>query len=162
MAEVIRLGDEDAGELLTLQRAAYVTEARAHRNLDLPPLLETVGELLAALRDPAAIAWGIREGGRLAAGVWIRVDGVHADVARLVVAPDRQGAGLGRALLTAAEARLPPGVRVVRLFTGEHSLGALRLYARLGYREVRRTPEHDYLLVHLQKHLDVPPSADVR
>ncbi len=34
---LVRLGAEDAGEVLTLQRAAYVTEAQAHADLNLPP-----------------------------------------------------------------------------------------------------------------------------
>lgn len=41
MMALLRLGPVDAGEVLTLQRAAYVPEAREHENLDLPPLLET-------------------------------------------------------------------------------------------------------------------------
>ena len=53
----LRLGVADAGEVLTLQRAAYVTEARAHGDLDLPPLLETLAETRAAL---GGLSWGIR------------------------------------------------------------------------------------------------------
>jgi hypothetical protein len=33
-------GEGDAGEILTLQRAAYVTEAQAHGDLTLPPLTQ--------------------------------------------------------------------------------------------------------------------------
>jgi hypothetical protein len=36
-------------------------------------------------------------------------------------------------LLLSAEERLPRGVTLLRLFTGEHSAGPLRLYRRLGY-----------------------------
>ncbi len=40
----------------------------------------------------------------------------------------------------------------LRLFTGEHSAGNLRLYARLGYRESGRQPTPGgYQLVHLAK-----------
>ena len=162
MDELIRLHDDDAGELLTLQRAAYVSEAQAHRDPGLPPLLETLDELRVAVRHPDCQVWGVREEGRLVAAVRIRTSRDHAEIARLVVAPDRQGRGLGRNLLAEAERRVPPRVRTLRLFTGEHSRAALRLYERLGYREVRRTPENGYQLVHLQKHLDVPSSADVR
>jgi hypothetical protein len=35
----------DAGEVLTLQRAAYVTEARAHGDLNLPPLRQSLSQL---------------------------------------------------------------------------------------------------------------------
>ena len=36
---------EDAGELLTLQRAAYVTEAQVYDDLRLPALVQTLDEL---------------------------------------------------------------------------------------------------------------------
>lgn len=151
MMEPVRLGPQDAGEILTLQRAAYVTEARAHRTFDLPPLVETLSETREALGDPLCLAWGYREEARLVASVRIRVVGNVGEVGRLVVAPDRQGNGYGGSLLLAAEARLPRGVTVFRLFTGEHSHGALRLYKRLGYHETRRTIELDYQLVHFEK-----------
>ncbi|MGJ3509042.1 hypothetical protein [Enemella sp. A6] len=39
------LDESCAGEILTLQRAAYITEAIAHQDLALPPLTQTLGEL---------------------------------------------------------------------------------------------------------------------
>jgi GNAT superfamily N-acetyltransferase len=145
----LRLGVADAGEVLTLQRAAYVTEARAHGDLDLPPLLETLDETRAALASE--LAWGVRENGRLVASVRLVVTGHVAVIGRLVVAPDRQGEGLGGGLLRAAEAAAPPEVTLFRLFTGSKSAGPLHLYAKNGYRETHRTPENDHDLVHLAK-----------
>jgi hypothetical protein len=57
----------DAGQVLTLQRAAFVTEARAHRDHLLPPLTQTLADLQAELREPSCPGWGIREAGRLVA-----------------------------------------------------------------------------------------------
>ncbi|KAA9148805.1 GNAT family N-acetyltransferase [Amycolatopsis acidicola] len=151
MADPLRLGEADAGELLTLQRAAYVTEAQAHDDPGLPPLTESLGELVEVLRDRACFAWGTRENGRLIAAVRILVRGESAEVGRLVVAPDQQRRGLGRGLLLAAEARLPVTVKKLTLFTGEHSTGPLRLYPAVGYRETHRTPEQGYHLVHFEK-----------
>lgn len=145
------LTDADAGELLTLQQAAYITEARAHQNFDLPPLLDTLDHVRAAIADPSITVWGFRDGGRLVASVRMRVDGPVGEIGRLVVAPDRQGEGLGTALLAAAEEATPAEVTVFRLFTGERSAGPLSLYRKLGYRETHRSPEADYQLVHLEK-----------
>ncbi|RSN23824.1 GNAT family N-acetyltransferase [Amycolatopsis sp. WAC 01416] len=147
----LRLGPVDAGEALTLQLAAYVSEARAHGNIDLPPLLETLEQAKEALGDAACFAWGVRESGRLVASVRIVVDGEAGLVGRLIVAPDRQGHGLGSSLLLAAEAAAPPSVTVFRLFTGERSAGPLRMYRKLGYVETHRTPEEHYELVHFEK-----------
>jgi ribosomal protein S18 acetylase RimI-like enzyme len=151
-----RLGPEAAGELLTLQRAAYVTEAQAHGDLALPPLTETLDGVRAVLGDPGATVLGVRRGGRLVGAVRVlgRRDAPGVvEVARLVVAPDQQGRGVGSALLLAAERHAPPGTREVRLFTGERSVRNLRLYARHGYRETHRTRAAGYDLVHLAKAL---------
>src|SRR5215218_5999720 len=114
-----RLGPGDAGELLTLQRAAFVTEAQAHDDPFLPPLTQTLAELRDKLGDPAVVALGVRHGARLVGSVRVRVaaDGREAELARLMVAPDEQGAGLGAWLLLAAEQELPATVRCLRLFT---------------------------------------------
>jgi ribosomal protein S18 acetylase RimI-like enzyme len=154
----LRLGIDDVGEVLTLQRAAYVTEAQAHGDLAMPPLTQTLDQLRAELADSRTTAWGIRERGRLVASIRVRLaDPVTAEIGRLVVAPDRQGNGLGTALLLATEALLQDDVTVIRLFTGEHSHANLRLYQRLGYRETGRTPAGSYHLVHLAKDRALAP-----
>jgi ribosomal protein S18 acetylase RimI-like enzyme len=145
-----------AGEALTLQRAAYVTEAQAHDDPRLPPLLEPLETLRAELADPGVVAIGARDGGRLVGVVRLRRerdDPGAAELRRLAVAPDRQGEGIGTRLLLAAEARAPAGVTVVRLFTGEHSAGNIRLYRRHGYRETHRAPAGTHALVFFEKAL---------
>ena len=153
-AELVRLGPEDAGELMTLQRAAYLSEARSHNDLDLPPLVETLSEVEAQLDDAAVIALGLRLTGRLVGSVRVRLRGETAEVGRLVVAPDLQGRGLGTRLLTCVDDVLPVGVRRLELFTGEHSHANLRLYQRHGYVEFDRRPAGHYDLVFLSRTLD--------
>jgi hypothetical protein len=46
-----RLGVADAGEVLTLQRAAYVTEAQVRDNLAIPSLTQTLDQLRAELAE---------------------------------------------------------------------------------------------------------------
>jgi len=146
-----RLRPADAGEVLTIQRAAYVTEAQAHADLQLPPLTQGLDDLREELARPSVHGWGIRDAGRLVAAVRFEIRDDVAHVGRLVVVPDRQGEGLGSGLLRHAEAHLPAGVRVIELFTGEHSHANLRLYRRLGYRDTHRTDVGRYALVHLRK-----------
>jgi GNAT superfamily N-acetyltransferase len=141
----------DAGEVLTLQRAAFVTEAQAHGDPGLPPLTQTLAELRAELEDPSCHGWTVREADRLVACVRVHVSGDIADLVRLVVAPGRQGDGIGTRLLGAAEDRLPPHVREIRLFTGERSHVNLRLYERHGYRRTHTIAAAGYRLVHLAK-----------
>ncbi|MGH3798138.1 MAG: GNAT family N-acetyltransferase [Pseudonocardiaceae bacterium] len=157
---LVTLDPDDAGEMVTLQRAAYVTEAQAHRDLDLPPLSQSLQDLARELADPEVLALGLRDHARrLVAAVRVRVRAAAptvAEVGRLTVAPDRQGQGLGSRLLTDLEQRLPTDVAALALFTGDRSPGNLRLYTRLGYTETHRTPTPaGYTLVHLTKPL--PP-----
>jgi GNAT superfamily N-acetyltransferase len=156
MESVVTLSVADAGELLTLQRAAYVTEAQAHDDLSLPPLMQTLDELVNELTRPEVTAFGLRnDSRRLVAAVRVCLssdDPRTAELGRLVVAPDMQGRGRGSRLLELAEERLPEQVVDLQLFTGERSLGNLRLYSRFGYRETHRTPTPGgYALVHLAK-----------
>jgi ribosomal protein S18 acetylase RimI-like enzyme len=148
----VRLSVADAGEILTLQRAAYVTEAQLHDDIMMPPLTQSLDQLRSELADPGCLAWGIRESGRLVASLRVcLIDESTAEIRRAVVAPDRQGHGLGTALLQAAEGMLPGQVTTVRLFTGEHSTANLRLYQRLGFQLAGRTSAGSYDLVHLVK-----------
>lgn len=156
MERLVELTNDDAGEVLTLQRAAYVTEAQSHRDPHLPPLVQPLDDVATELADQNVVAVGWRAPtGRLVAAVRVRIgaaDPSRAEVRRLTVVPDRQGQQLGTSLLRAAEERLPASVTELRLFTGEHSAGNLRLYTRLGYSETHREPTPaGYALVHLRK-----------
>ena len=62
------------------------------------------------------------------------------DIGRLMVAPDLQGRGIGRLLLTPIEAAAPGGVRAFVLFTGARSERNIRIYKKAGYRLRRRRP----------------------
>ena len=139
-----------AGEVLTVQRAAYLAEAQAYGDPGIPPLTETLEEVAAAVAAGSVLT--ATSGPRVVGAVRGTVaDGVLS-VGRLAVAPDRQGRGIGDALLAAVE-RTPGATRAV-LFTGARSEGSLRLYRRWGYEEERREPYGPGLeLVHLAKDL---------
>ncbi|MFC4145271.1 GNAT family N-acetyltransferase [Micromonospora mangrovi] len=125
-------GVADAGELLTVQRAAYLVEAQRYADPFLPPLTETLDEVRAALAGPAVVLVA-RLGHRLVGSVRATVDGDTAHVGRLSVAPDQQGRGVGARLLTAIEAACADRVARFTLFTGAESADNLRLYERHGY-----------------------------
>lgn len=127
------LGEADAGELLTLQRAAYVSEAQIYNTPFLPALTQTLEDLLVELSYPAM---GTRMNGRLIAAVRWKTEGTTAYIGRLVVAPDLQGRGVGSALLRAAETG--SNAERFELFTGHLSTANIRLYEREGYRVSHR------------------------
>ncbi|RDI25553.1 GNAT family N-acetyltransferase [Lentzea flaviverrucosa] len=123
---------EHAGEVMTIQRAAYLAEARRYGAWDLPPLVETLDEVRRHLGDGTP-AFGAFDGTRLVGSVRSRVDGERMEVARLAVAPDVQGGGVGRKLLEAISERAPAEVTVVWLFTGAESDGNIRFYESAGF-----------------------------
>ncbi len=144
-------GPADAGELLTLQRAAWVPEARLYREPELPPLTQTLEELRAELGSITALK--AVAGHRIVGTVRARVDGAVLRVERLAVAPDWQGRGIGSHLLAGITDRPGPGVRTAALFTG-HLSAAMALYTRHGYVEERREQLREGLVaVHLTKAL---------
>ena len=130
----------DAPELHVLQLACWVTEALLHDDLGIPALHETPEDTAASLR--AWHTWVVRSAGRLVGSVRCRLDPAEPDaweIARLMVAPDLRGRGLGGQLLEHAMAVAPDAATSYRLVTGRQSTANLRRYRRAGFsvREVR-------------------------
>jgi ribosomal protein S18 acetylase RimI-like enzyme len=147
--EIERALPDDAGEILTLQRAAYVTEAQLYGDPFLPPLLESVEQVRRAIETGVALK--ATDAGRIVGAVRGQLAGTTCLVGRLVVAPDRQRQGLGRALIRTLHERMPEAT-AFDLLTGHLSDGNLRLYRSLGYRETHRERMDDHLtLVHMRR-----------
>jgi GNAT superfamily N-acetyltransferase len=124
----------DAAEVMVLQRCCWVSEAISNNDLTIPPLRESLEQVRAWMPD----AWVLREDGRLIGAVRASLDGEVWKIGRLMVAPDRQGEGLGGLLLRHAESHAPAAAAWHELFTGVASVGNLGRYRHAGYREVAR------------------------
>ncbi len=140
---------EDAEQILKLQRLCYRPEAALYDDWTLPPLMQTLRELLAQYYDHTILA--ARLGEEVVGSVRARLEDGTCHVGRLVVHPRLQGRGLGTRLMREIEASLPEAERY-ELFTGHLSEGNFRLYRRLGYREFREEVVSPALrLVYLRK-----------
>ena len=129
----------DAGELLTLQRCCWVSEAQLNDALFVGALVETLDDVRASL--DVWTTFVVRAGGRLVASVRGRlVEPRTWLIGRLMVAPDLAGRGLGRALLHHVEVAAPQEAESFRLFTGERSERNLRIYRKAGYRLLGPAP----------------------
>ena len=124
----------DAGEVLTVLRAAFVTEAQLHDDVHMDPLTESLddvreviaaGMLFVAVEGHRII--GTARGGERD-GAW--------HISRVAVVPDRQGAGIGSALLPVVEAAAPAETEYFEIFTGPKSVRNVALYERHGYEQV--------------------------
>lgn len=132
---ISRAEPDDAGELLTVQRAAYLAEGERYGSFRLPPLTETVDEVRAVLAGSTAVLVA-RLGHRLVGSVRGRADGDTCHVGRLSVAPDLQGRGIARRLLEAMEREFAGRARRFEVFTGAASHANLRLYRSIGYTDL--------------------------
>ena len=125
---------DDAAEILELQKRAYESEAKLYNDRTLPPLTQTLPELLDEFASTVFLKAMV--GSRLVGSVRAReTDGV-CHIGRLIVEPQFQGRGIGTMLMRRIE-YLFQQARTFELFTGSLSEANLRLYERLGYKRSR-------------------------
>jgi ribosomal protein S18 acetylase RimI-like enzyme len=73
----------------------------------------------------------------------------------VLIAPEHQGRGLGRQLLSLAEDQARrAGYALIRLYTNEHMVENIELYRRLGYEETAREHYLGSAVVHMAKRLE--------
>jgi len=139
---------DDATDLAAVAAAAY---ARYVPRIGRPPapMLADYGQVLAT-----AEVWVADDDGRPVGFAVLAERPGHLLLENVAVHPDRQGQGIGRALLDHAEARARDrDLPQVRLYTHETMTENLAIYRARGYRETVRAVEDDYRRVHLAKPL---------
>lgn len=129
---------DDAGQVLTIQRAAFASEALIYGDPDMPALTQTLEEVEAELVENLGCV--AVDGDRVVGAVRARIDGDLLLIGRIAIAPDQQGGGIGSRLLAAVEERgRTAGAREAELFTGPLSEANQRLYEREGYHRSETT-----------------------
>ncbi len=140
----------DAGEILTLQRACWVQEAMANDTLASPALHESLDDVVASLGSWHTLV--LRDAGRLIGAVRGRLAHGEFEIGRLMVAPDRQGIGLGRLLLEQILRAAPAGAPFV-LTTGALSVDNQRMYRAAGF-EISGPQDEDPGVVRMRRPAD--------
>lgn len=139
----------DLEEILRLQYLAYQSEARLFDDPDIPPLKQTLEEVVSEYEKGTVLKASDGDGA-IIGSVRAFSEGGNVYISKLMVHPEHQRKGLGSALLSAIEAEYP-GSRF-ELFTSTRSVGNIRLYERLGYRPFREERITDQLcFVYLEK-----------
>jgi GNAT superfamily N-acetyltransferase len=144
---------DEVGELLTLRRAAFVTEAQQYGDPHIPPLTQTLGELSEDLQAEGVITLGGWYGHRMVGSIRVLIEGSKATLGRFAVAPDLQGLGFGTQMLLAILPYLPDGIEEVWVFTGRDSVQNLALYAKHGYEHQHDQTAGDLTYAFLRKTL---------
>ncbi|GEL94559.1 GCN5 family acetyltransferase [Cellulomonas composti] len=151
---------DEAGELLTLRRAAFVTEAQQYGDPNIPPLTQTLAELVEDLQREDVVTLGGWYGHRLVGSIRVLIEDRKATLGRFAVAPDLQGHGFGTSLLMAILPYLPDGIEEVWVFTGRDSVQNIAMYAKHGYQHQHDQTAGDLTYAFLRKSLVETPEAD--
>jgi len=119
----------DLPQILALQKAAFESEARLVENWDIPPLTQTLENLVEEWRTGDILK--ALDGQTLVGTVRARTTEDTVHIGRLAVLPQWQGRGCGSALMTA----ILSATKAARyeLFTSAKSERNLRLYQKLGF-----------------------------
>ncbi|WP_448720991.1 GNAT family N-acetyltransferase [Microbacterium natoriense] len=133
------ISPSDAGEVLTLQRAAFVSEAQIYGDPDQPALTQSLEELEAELRTAKGVVAVLDR--RIVGALRAREGDGLLQIGRIAVAPDVQGEGIGRRLLEAIEN--DTDCDEAELFTGSLSEANIALYESCGYRRSERIDQGD-------------------
>ncbi|MFD1716653.1 GNAT family N-acetyltransferase [Georgenia deserti] len=154
---------ESAGELLTVRRAAFVTEAQLYGDPHLPALTQTLTELVADIERADVVTLGAWLGHRLVGSIRVELEAEKATLGRLAVVPDLQGRGIGTKLLMAVLTYLPDQTKEVWVFTGQDSKQNLAMYAKAGYEHQYDQHTGDLTYAYLRRILgeDGPDADDV-
>lgn len=139
---------KDLPVILDLQKLAFQSEARRLENDDIPPLRQTLEEIVQEF-EQGTILKAVADG-CIVGSVRGYVESGTLFIGKLMVHPDLQGRGLGTQLLQAIEERCPH--ERCELYASSKSEDNIRLYERHGYTRFREQafPE-GYTLVYLEK-----------
>lgn len=141
-----RAGDRDAAAIGRLVSAAYSEYQPLIGRTPIPMLTD----FAVAVREHDV--WVLDAADEVVGVLELAVRDDHLWIENVAVAPDRQGLGFGRRLMSHAEKearrrRLPE----LRLLTNELYARNLAMYARYGYRETHREPYLGTDLVYFAK-----------
>lgn len=123
----------DAGEILTLQRAAFLTDAQIYDDPFMASLTQSLEEIEELLERDGVVFLVARIGHRIVGSVRAEVTHDRATIGRLMTAPDMQGRGIGSRLMDRIEASVATHVSTLRLHTGNRSEANIAFYQRRGY-----------------------------
>jgi GNAT superfamily N-acetyltransferase len=136
MVDIITAEVKDASAIIDLQRLAYQAEAKIYNDWTLPPLTQTVESLQqefeSAIILKTTIILKATINNRIVGSVRANLEGGVCKIGRLIVHPEFQLQGIGSRLLAHIEST-STDANSFELFTGNKSLGNIRLYEKHGY-----------------------------
>lgn len=153
MNAIITKADKgDLAEILSLQKLAYLKEGERYNDFTIPPLMQTIEEIVPEFDDTVFLKLVIDE--KIKGSVKGKMIKDTCHIGRLMVHPGFQRRGFGRKLVQSIENEFlaDTGVRRFELFTGELSRDNINLYSSLCYTVFKTVPfGNRYNVVYMEK-----------
>lgn len=140
---------EDLPEILQLQYLAYQSEAELFGSRDIPPLKQTLDEVIGEY-NAGIILKILDNSGNIIGSVRAKEDKGTVYIGKLMVHPQHRRHGYGTRLLNEIERYFPE--KRYELFTSTRSIDNIRLYQKSGYKIFKQKTVNDELqFVFLEK-----------
>ena len=139
----------DAEQILELQKLAYISEAEMYSDYNIPPLIQTLEEIMKEFDEQLFLKATIDN--TIIGSVRAYLQNGSCFIGRLIVHPNHQNRGIGTKLMCEIENRFSHANRF-ELFTGHRSEQNIKFYKKQGYNIIRIEQINDNLkFVYLKK-----------
>ncbi len=149
MMNIYKADHKELDEILRLQYLAYQSEAALFGTDDIPPLKQTLDEVIAEY-EKGIILKLVTDDNVIIGSVRAREENKTVYIGKLMVHPDHRHKGYGTRLLTEIEKCFT--CERYELFTSTRSVDNIRLYEKNGYKEYKREAlNNELIFVYMQK-----------
>ena len=149
MMNIYKADHKDLDEILRLQYLAYQSEAALFGTDDIPPLKQTLDEVIAEY-EKGIILKLVTDDNVIIGSVRAREENKTVYIGKLMVHPDHRHKGYGTRLLTEIEKCFT--CERYELFTSTRSVDNIRLYEKNGYKEYKREAlNNELIFVYMEK-----------
>ncbi|MBR7069783.1 MAG: GNAT family N-acetyltransferase [Oxalobacter sp.] len=149
LTSIYKADYEDLPEILRLQQLAYQSEAALFGNQDIPPLKQTLDEVIEEYNNGIILKM-VTENNIIIGSVRARENNGTVYIGKLMVHPDYRGHGYGTKLLKEIERTFPR--KRYELFTSTRSMDNIQLYNKIGYKAFnQKTVNNELILVYMEK-----------
>lgn len=140
---------DDLKEILQLQYLAYQSEADLFGSRDIPPLKQTLDEVIEEFNNGIILKM-IDDNTSIIGSVRAQERNGTVYIGKLMVHPDHRHKGFGTMLLSEIEKYF--SVKRYELFTSTRSLDNIRLYQKLGYKIfAHKSINEEFEFVYMEK-----------
>lgn len=135
MNKIQRVEEQDLESILNLQKKAFTEVAKLMNKYDLSPLLQTIEELRNECQNSIILKY-LSENKKIIGSVRGFLDDDNiCHIGKLIVDPDFQNQGIGKALMKEIE-RCFLSCKKYFLFTGDETPNTIYLYKKIGYQVI--------------------------